>query len=625
MARNQQRIFSESDSLHALSMGRELDAPTYAPQAAAQRMEEERQAVPEMPETAGDETDASAAAPASETPAEEAAAAPKEETEQADKTPKSPRKTEKRAAPEPLIPEEGPEDGGAFAVPEKPEDDPDQEIAKWAERERRAQRVDPDKPAIAREAWAREDQEAQARKAAERPEEIDENPDRKKKTKDGKKKSRKKKNKPARDDRRSFVKSLCIICICGFLFVTVALMVVSNFLSSPLLALPRQMVTKVITPVQSVFSQVTDSVVGYLRMLKIRGNIEYEYEQLSLLLDDYANQSAQLEELRRINESLYDLLDEQERNRDMNPLAATVIGTDSGNYFSTLTLDVGSKNGVEEYMAVVAQGGLVGVTYNVEATKCQVRCVIDSDCTVAALIQSSRDQGSVKGTLGINGEAMCRMYYLPDNSLPRPGDMVVTSGVGLEFPKGIPIGQVRESTRGMEDNKSYVVLEPIVDFQHLEYVTVYRYKPSYAEAAQARSSSGVTSLEPLSTPRPVPTFQVGAVSDFIFSPSPSPSATPEGETPAPDASVAASSPTPAPEGNPTAIPANRTAIPAGTTLPAGVTAAPAANPTAIPANLEYQTAARSDETPSPTPRPTFTPTPSPAPTPDPGGMTVEEE
>ena len=139
MARNQQRIFSESDSLHALSMGRELDAPTYAPQAAAQRMEEERQAVPEMPETAGDETDASAAAPASETPAEEAAAAPKEETEQADKTPKSPRKTEKRAAPEPLIPEEGPEDGGAFAVPEKPEDDPDQEIAKWAERERRAE------------------------------------------------------------------------------------------------------------------------------------------------------------------------------------------------------------------------------------------------------------------------------------------------------------------------------------------------------------------------------------------------------------------------------------------------------------------------------------------------------
>lgn len=605
MARNQQRIFSESDSLQALGMGREMNPSAPAPQAEEKAQESEKNVSPQPDTPENKEPEQTSQEPAGQ------------ETQK-----KSP--SVRRAAPEPLIPEEGPEDGGAFAVPEKAEDDPEAEQEKWAERDRRAQRVDPDKPALAREAWAKADQEAARRRAADQMEEIGENPDRiKAQEEKKKKKKRKKKRKSADDDRRSFVKSLAIICICGVLFVTVALMVVSNFVDSPLLALPRQMVTKVITPVQSVFSQVTDSVVSYLRMLKIRGNIEYEYEQLSLLLDDYANQSAQLEELRRINESLYDLLDEQERNRDMNPVAATVIGTDSGNYFSTLTLDVGSQNGVEEYMAVVAQGGLVGVTYNVEETKCQVRCIIDSDCTVAALIQSSRDQGSVKGTLGTNGEPMCRMYYLPDNSLPRPGDMVVTSGVGLEFPKGIPIGEVRESTRGMEDNKSYVVLEPVVDFQHLEYVTVYRYKPSYAEAAQSRSSSSVTSLEPLSTPQPIPTFQVGAVSDFIFSPSPSPEATPEGQTPEPDASASVA-PTASPSSGvqSTAIPAGMTAIPAGTPLPAGATQAPV---TAIPANLEYQTAARSDETPSPTPRPTYTPTPSPAPTPDPGGMTMEDE
>lgn len=414
----------------------------------------------------------------------------------------------------------------------------------------------------------------------------------------GKKGKRKKKKNQTDEDRRRFIKNLAIIGICALLFLTVALMVVSNFVSHPLLALPRKMVTSIVTPVQNFFSSITDSVVGYLRTLKIRGNLEYEYEQLTFLLDDYANQIAQNEELRRINESLYDLLDEQERNRQMMPVAATVIGTDSGNYFSTLTLDVGSDNGVEEYMAVVAQGGLVGVTYAVEKNKCQVRCIINSDCTVAALIQSSRDQGSVKGTLGVNGEPMCRMYYLPDNSLPRPGDTVVTSGVGLEFPKGIPIGYVRESTRGMEDNKSYVVLEPVVDFQHLEYVTVYRYKPAYAETAQVRDNASVDSLEPLSTPRAVPTWQVGAVSDFIFAPSAAPDATPEGETPAPTA-----------EPTPTAAP----------------TATPDPNATPRPDNLEYRPADNSDTTPTPTPRPTPTPTPSPEPTLDPGGMTVEDD
>ncbi|MBQ9265304.1 MAG: rod shape-determining protein MreC [Clostridia bacterium] len=463
----------------------------------------------------------------------------------------------------------------------------------------------------AEEAWSREAQKVES--SLNRPdlqEEGDGEKENRKSAKpktakknNGRKKSRKKKRTGDDEDRKGFIRSLVIAGICVFLFLMVALMVVSNFVAHPLLNVPRKAVTTMITPVQRFFSGLTDSVAGYLRTLKIRGNIEYEYEQLTILLDDYANQIAENEELRRINESLYDLLDEQERNRSMNPVAATVIGTDTGNYFSTLTLDVGSNSGVEDYMAVVHNGGLVGVTYNVRPNESQVRCIINSDCTVAALVQSSRDQGSVKGTLGINGEPMCRMYYLPDNSLPRPGDVVVTSGVGLEFPKGIPIGYIRESTRGMEDNKSYVVLEPVVDFQHLEYVTVYRYKPTYAEPAQQRDSTSATlTLETLATPQPIPTWQVGGLSDFLFAPS----ATPNGEG---MENTLEETPTPPPA--PTATPR--------------ATATVDPNATPLPPNLEYQPADNSDTTPTPSPRPTFTPTPSPVPTPDPGAMTVEDD
>ena len=67
--------------------------------------------------------------------------------------------------------------------------------------------------------------------------------------------------------------------------------------------------------------------------------------------------------------------------------------------------------------------------------------------------------------------------------------MVVTSGIGLQLPKGIPIGTVRESTRGLEDNKQFIVIEPIADFDHIEYVIVYRYRPNYAQqAARARGA-----------------------------------------------------------------------------------------------------------------------------------------
>jgi len=445
-------------------------------------------------------------------------------------------------------------------------------------------------------AWRREAQKVESA-AGRREEEKEEKPVRKKKTpakrKNGKRKS------GGGDERENFLRNLTIIVICSVLFVMVALMVVSNFVTGvPFLDVPRRAVTAVITPVQRLFSGVTDRVVEYLRTLKIRGNLEYEYDQLLIRLDEMATEVAVNEELRRTNQALYDLLDEQERNRAMNPVAATVIGTVGNNYFSTLTLDVGSENGVTEYMAVVAQGGLVGVTYEVDKYKCQVRCIIDSDCTVAGLVQSSRDQGSVKGTLGTNGEPMCRMYYLPDSSLPRPGDMVVTSGVGLEFPKGIPIGYIRESTRGMDDNKSFVVLEPVVDFQHLEYVTVYRYRPTYAEAAQARTNAASSIvLETLATARPIPEWQVGGVSDFIFNSTDAPKAaeTPEAtETPEPTAA-----PTPAATQDP--------------------------NATQPPPNLEYKPSENSQNTATPSARPTFTPTPSPVPTPDPGAMTVEDD
>lgn len=479
------------------------------------------------------------------------------------------------------------EESPVFAREEETEPAPasvDREQAEeaWAREARRVESTQPGRD--------RREQLAREARTGDRPAPKKTNP---------KKKSRKKRKSKDQEERQGFVRIIAIIAVCTVLFLMVALMVVSNFVSHPLLTVPRRMVTAVITPVQNFFSGITDSVAGYLRMLKIRGNIEYEYEQLTLQLDDYANQVAQMEELRRQNESLYDLLDEQKRNRSMNPVAASVIGTDSGNYFSTLDLDVGSANGVTDYMAVVAGGGLVGVTYNVSQYTCKVRCIINSDCTVAALVQSTRDQGSVKGTLGIDGEPMCRMYYLPDNALPRPGDVVVTSGVGLEFPKGIPIGHVRESTRGMEDNKSYVVLEPVVDFQHLEFVTVYRYKPTYAEAAQARdTTSGSLALEPLATALPIPTWQVGGVSDFIFSQTAAPEAPQDGQTPAPSPTT-----TPAPTPSPTPDP----------------------NATPVPPNLEYNPPDLTGYTPTPTLRPTATPTPSPAPTLDPGDMTVEDD
>ena len=225
-----------------------------------------------------------------------------------------------------------------------------------------------------------------------------------------------------------------------------------------------------------------------------------------------------------------------------------------------------------------------------------MRTIIDSNASIAALIQSSRDQGTVRGTLGVDKTPMCRMYYLPDDNLPRPGDVVVTSGVGMSFPKGIPIGVVRESTRGMQDNKQYIVIEPNVDFQHLEYVFVLRYRPE-PEAIEGREN-GRTNMElvPLESARPSPV--VPQVAGSLLESGTVTLAPESTETPTPTPS-----PTPSPTPEPVITP----------------------EPIEYDPSVEYNVVNYRRDDPTPTPTPTWAPTNTPYLTPDPEDMDWEDE
>ena len=294
---------------------------------------------------------------------------------------------------------------------------------------------------------------------------------------------------------------------------------------NPALTIPEDAVSSAVTPVQGAFSSIVDGVVDYLYKLKLRSRIELEYNRLKQENDQLIYDAMLVEELQHklsVYEAMYD---ETSVNESMNPLVATVIGRESGNYFSVFTINKGSNDGVQEYMAVTMDGALIGYTYNVSKNSATVRTIIDSEASIAGLISSSRDQGTVRGTLGVDGTALCRMYYLPEENLPRPGDLVVTSGVGMSFPKGIPIGTVKESTRGMESNKQFVVVSPQADFQHIEYVVVLRYQPEAEEVEERSNSNDSITLTPLDTAPPVPTVQIG--SDFYqLAPTPVPTEEP---------------------------------------------------------------------------------------------------
>ena len=397
--------------------------------------------------------------------------------------------------------------------------------------------------------------------------------------------------------RHPVLRGVILTMVTLFLLLTAGSYILHRIIPGfDILGAPEDAVSNVFTPVQSFFSGITESVAGYFRSMKLRSNIEAEYNALRAENEQLVYKAMLADELQQTLSQYEDLSDEIAANANMRPIVATVIGRSDANYFSTMTINKGTEDGVEDYMAVTISGALVGYTENTQAHKASVRTIIDTDASIAALIQSSRDQGTVRGTLGIDGTPYCRMYYLPDDNLPRPGDLVVTSGVGMSFPKGIPIGIVRESTRGMEANKQYIVLEPQVDFKHLEYVIVLRYKPR-AEAVEGRENGRTdVQLVPLESARPSPV--VPQIASSLFE-------SQDQGTPDPDMTP---SPTPEPTEEPTATPS-----PAPT---------PAPTPDETP--VEYQVVnPRGDPTPTPTPSPA--PSPTPYFTPDPDDMTFEED
>lgn len=264
---------------------------------------------------------------------------------------------------------------------------------------------------------------------------------------------------------------------------------------------PEGFMAGIITPIQSTLSGVRRAFSDYLYRVKLRSNIEYEYNQLKAQNDELVLRSLLYEELEEENTQLRALLGEYDARASMNPVLASVIASESGNYFSTFTINKGRNDGVDTQMAVITSQGLVGYVYEVFATTSKVITIIDDQASLAALIESSRDQGAVKGTLGSTGEPLCRMYYLSADSVPRPGDRVITSGVGVSFPKGLLIGYVRESTRAIEDNKHYIVVEPAADFEHIENVLVLRYYADVEEMPENYNNTEVI-IAPVATARP---------------------------------------------------------------------------------------------------------------------------
>ncbi len=180
-----------------------------------------------------------------------------------------------------------------------------------------------------------------------------------------------------------------------------------------------------------------------------------------------------LEEFRLENERLKKMLDYQTSVTSYTyslVTVAAVISRDPGNWFDTINLGKGSRQGIKTNMTVVVPEGLVGRIIKVSENTAQALLITDSRSAVSGLIQQTRSPGLVEGDGG--GSGGLRMVDIPYDVVIRPDQVVVTAGAGSFFPKGLPIGQIKSSARDPSGLFYTAVIRPFVDFNRLEEVYI---------------------------------------------------------------------------------------------------------------------------------------------------------
>ncbi len=156
------------------------------------------------------------------------------------------------------------------------------------------------------------------------------------------------------------------------------------------------------------------------------------------------SQSIQSLAIARENDQLRALLNWQ-RQSPWKLKLANVVMRDPANWWRTVQIDLGSRDGLRENLPVITAAGLVGRVSSVSLTRSQIVLIGDPNCRVSATVENTaRDMGIVLVS-GPLDTSLVKLTYLASGANLKPGQSVVTSGLGGVFPKGIPIGQVVDS------------------------------------------------------------------------------------------------------------------------------------------------------------------------------------
>ncbi len=238
---------------------------------------------------------------------------------------------------------------------------------------------------------------------------------------------------------------------------------------SPGWRLPVEWVGPAMTPLQLAATQLHRKALaiwdGYRDWRAVRG----ENQRLRQEVESLRMSQLHLSELEWENRRLRNLLGLAE-HLPLETVPAEVIAREWNGWVRSFTVNRGRANGVERLQPVIVPEGVLGRVADVRQHSSIIQLVSDPASSVSAVTQRSRVQGVVEG--GPSGHV--RLRFPAQEAQIDEGELVITSGLGGLFPKGLPLGRVSRVNPLTTGLFRYAQLEPVVEIPKVESVLILR-------------------------------------------------------------------------------------------------------------------------------------------------------
>lgn len=228
--------------------------------------------------------------------------------------------------------------------------------------------------------------------------------------------------------------------------------------------------SKLVMPVQNGLTYLKNKISGNSTFFTDINNLTEENEELKQRNSELEQSLRELENVKSENETLKEYLDLTEKYGEYSTVPAYIINKDISNYSKTIVINVGTDDGIEENMTVIADQGLVGHVISVTNDTAKVRTIVDTSSSVSCLLSTTDESIVCKGTL--EEESALKAMYIPDDDGIIQGDSVETSGLGGIYPKGIHVGSIKRVVNTQNATDRYAIVQTAVDFDKLDTVLV---------------------------------------------------------------------------------------------------------------------------------------------------------